>query len=183
MLIKYRIKGWLVYLLYNVILLTIAFLLNRFYQMLMFVLFYNGIQNCFMYRFHADTIQKDPIKAVRLCKVITISVELTYLTLCKDLNISVYSNLFVIFLIAFINCLLEFALRHFIIDIHDLSNQDNLLILCRNAKLTKNATDRMFLKYVEKKSYQEIADLENVDVETIKKSINRSRKKILKDQD
>ena len=183
MLIKYRIKGWLVYLLYNIILLTVAFLLNRFYQMLIFVLFYDCMQNCFKYRFHADSIQKDPIKAVKLCKVITISVEISYLAICQNINISVYSNLLTIFLIALLNCLIEFSLQHFIKDIHDLSDKDNLLKLCKNAKLSKNATDRMILKYIEGKSYQEIADLELMDVDTIKKSINRSRNKIFKDQD
>lgn len=180
MLIKYRIKDILIYIIYNIILLTISFLLNRFYQMLMFVLFYSLIQNCFKYRFHADTIQDDPIKAVRLCKVITIIVELTYLAFCKDLDISIYSNLIVIFIIALINCLIEFSLEHILIKEEYLKDADKLKTLCRNANLTELATNRMILKYVKGMSYQEIADLECVDVESIKKSINRSRKKILK---
>lgn len=183
MLIKYRIKEILIYIIYNIILLTISFLLDRFYQMLMFVLFYNLIQNCFKYRFHADTIQDDPIKAVRLCKVITIGVEITYLAFCKDLNISIYSNLFLIFLIASINCLLQFSIEHFVIKIDYLKDKDKLLTLCRNAHLTKKATDRMILKYIEGKSYKEIADMECVDIQTIKISINRSRNKIFKKQD
>ena len=183
MLWKIKLKSLIGYLIYNIVLLTISYLLNRFYQMLIFVVFYELIQNCFKYRFHADSIQKDPIKAVKLCKVITISVEITYLAICQNINISVYSNLFIIFLIALINCLLEFSLRHFIKEINDLSNRDNLLVLCRNAKLSKSATNRMCLKYVEGKSYQDIADLECVDVDAIKKSINRSRNKIFKDQD
>lgn len=52
--------------------------------------------------------------------------------------------------------------------------------LCQKANLSKNATDRMILRYVENKTYQEIADLECVDVDSIKKSIMRSRKKIFK---
>ena len=180
MLIKYRIKGILVYLLYNIILLTISYFFGRFYQMLIFILFYSFIQNCFHYRFHADTIQDDPIKAVNLCKVITIVVEIIYLLLCKNLNISIYSNLFIIFLVALINCLLEFSLRYFIIKKDDLRDKEKLLTLCKNANLTKNATDRMILKYVDGKSYKEIADLECVDVQTIKMSINRSRNKIFK---
>ena len=50
--------------------------------------------------------------------------------------------------------------------------------MCEKAKLSKNATDRMILKYIDNKTYQEIADLECVDVQTIKMSINRSRKKL-----
>lgn len=178
---RYRIKELLVYITYNIILLTISFLLDRFYQMLIFVLFYSFMQNCFRYRFHADSIQDDPIKAVKLCKIITIVVEVTYLIFCENLNISVYSNLFIIFLIALLNCLLELALETTIVKESALKDKEKLSILCKRAGLTKNATERMFLKYIENKTYQEIADLECVDLQTIKTSINRSRKKIFKD--
>lgn len=180
MLWKIKLKSLITYLIYNAILLTISYFLNRFFQMLIFVLFFEFIQNCFRYRFHADTIEKEPIKAVRLCKVITIFVEITYLIFCDNLDISVYSNLFIIFLIAFINCLLEFSLENYIIKDSYLTDRDKLTELCQKAKLSKNATDRMILRYVENKTYQEIADLECVDIESIKKSIMRSKKKIFK---
>lgn len=178
---RYRIKELLVYITYNIILLTISYFFDRFYQMLIFILFYSFIQNCFRYRFHADSIQDDPIKAVKLCKIITIVVEVTYLIFCENLNISVYSNLFIIFLIALLNCLLELALETTIVKESALKDKEKLSILCKRAGLTKNATERMFLKYIENKTYQEIADLECVDLQTIKTSINRSRKKIFKD--
>lgn len=178
---RYRIKELLVYITYNIILLTISYFFDRFYQMLIFILFYSFIQNCFRYRFHADSIQDDPIKAVKLCKIITIVVEVTYLIFCENLNISVYSNLFIIFLIALLNCLLELALETTIVKESALKDKEKLSILCKKAGLTKNATERMFLKYIENKTYQEIADLECVDLQTIKVSINRSRKKIFKD--
>lgn len=180
-MMKYRIKDTLDFLIYHIILLTISFLLDRFYQMLLFVLFYGFIQNCFKYRFHADTIQHDPIKTVRLCKIITICVEIIYLMLCKDLDVSIYSNLFIIFLITLLNAILEFSLEIFLIKEDDLKNESKLLLLCKKAKLSKNATDRMVMKYIKNMTYQEIADLECVDLQTIKISINRSRKKIFKD--
>ena len=62
----------------------------------------------------------------------------------------------------------------------DLKDKDKLKFLCTKAHLTQNATNRMMMKYIENKTYQEIADLECVDIQTIKISINRSRKKILK---
>lgn len=182
-MLKYRIKNILIYLIYNIILLTIAFLLNRFYQMLIFVLFYSFLQNCFKYRFHAETIIEDPIKAVRTCKIITIFIEIIYLIFCYNLDISIYSNLLIILLITIINCLLQLLLENFMVKQDVLKNKEKLLNLCRKVKLTKNATDRMFMKYIDNKTYQEIADIECVDVETIKKSINRSRNKIFKNQD
>ncbi len=180
MLWKIKLKSLISYLIYNIILLTISYFLDRFFQMLIFILFFEFIQNCFRYRFHADSIVDNPIKAVRLCKVITIGVEIVYLIFCKDLDISVYSNLFIIFLIAFINCLIEFAIQNFAIKENVLKDKDKLLELCNRSNLTANATNRMILKYIENKTCQEIADIECVDVDTIKKSINRSRKKIFK---
>lgn len=183
MLWKIKLKSLLIYIIYNILLLTVSYFLNRFYQMLLFVLFFNFIQNCFHYRFHADTIQSDPIKAIRLCKVITILVEIVYMCLCGNLDISIYSNLFIIFSIATANCLLEFSIENFVIKKDCLKDKDKLLYLCQKANLTQNATNRMIMKYVDNLTFQEIADKECVDVETIKKSINRSRNKIFKNQD
>ena len=151
--------------------------------MLIFILMFNFIQNCFNYRFHADTIQSNPVKAVRLCKLITVGVEIVYLIFCKDLDISVYSNLFIIFLIALLNCLLEFSLENIVIKKDALRDKDKLLALCLKARLTESATNRLYLKYIENKTYQEIADIECVDVETIKKSITRSKNRIFKNRD
>lgn len=148
--------------------------------MLIFVLFFEFIQNCFKYRFHADTIVKNPIKAVRLCKVITIVVELVYLAFCNELDISLYSNLFVVFVIAFTNCLLQFSIESFYSKENCLKNKEVLLDLCSKANLSENATNRMILKYIENKTYDEIADLECIDVDSIKRSISRSKKRIFK---
>lgn len=75
-MLKYRIKDTLDFLLYHVILLTVSYFFDRFYQMLIFILFYSFIQNCFRYRFHADTIQSDSVKASLLCKIMSITMEL-----------------------------------------------------------------------------------------------------------
>ena len=183
MLLKIKLKTLASYLIFNAILLTLAYFLNRFLPMLMFILFFSFMRGCFYYNFHADSITDNPIKAVRLCKLITIIVELVYLAFCQPLDISVYSNLLIIFTIALINCLVEFGIEHSVIRYDQFRDKDTLLLLCNNAHLTKNATDRMILKYVENKTYKEIADLECVDIQSIKISINRSRKKIMGNQE
>ncbi len=175
-----RIRGLLFYILYNIIVLVISYFFDRFFQMLLFILFYSFVQECFRYRFHADTIQDNPIKAIKLCKLITIVVEVIYFIFCKDLDISVYSNLMIIFSVAFTNCLLEFSLEHYFIKKDVLKDKDKLLMLCSKAKLSKIATDRMIMKYIDNKTYQEIADIECIDLNSIKKSISRSRNKIFK---
>lgn len=180
MLWKIKLKSLITYLIYIIILLTLSYFLNRFFQMLIFVLFFEFIQNCFRYRFHADTIITDPIRAVRICKFITIIVELIYLAFCNKLDISIYSNLLIIFLIAFTNSLLEFSLETFFTKENCLKDKEVLMGLCSKANLSQSATNRMILRYIENKTYEEIADLECVDVDSIKRSISRSKAKIFK---
>lgn len=172
------LKERVIYLLYNLVLLAFAFVFERFLQMLMFLLFFNSLQNCFAFRFHSNTIVENPIKAVKYCKIITIVIEIIYLSFCKELDVSVYSNLFVIFVIAFTNALLQFYCEKTIITKARLSNLDDLKYLCEEAHLSQLATNRMIMRFVEKKSISEIATIEFVDDETIKKSIQRSRKKL-----
>jgi hypothetical protein len=57
-------------------------------------------------------------------------------------------------------------------------NKDDLLKLCSEAGLSELNVNRMVLRYVERKSIQEIADIEFVDSYTISQSLYRSRKKI-----
>lgn len=149
--------------------------------MLVFIMCYEFIQGSFKYRFHADSIQKDPVKAVRLCKLITICVEAIYLILCNNLDVSIYYHLLIILTIAFINCIVEFCLEHLMDKYSMLKDKDTLIYLCNVHNLTEDAKDRMIMKYIDGKSYKEIADIYCVDEDTIRKSINRSRHKILKD--
>lgn len=172
------LKGYIVYWLYCIALLILSYFLNRFFPMLMFILFFETIQNSFLKRFHADTLTDNPIKAVKYCKIITIVIEILYLIYCKELDISIYNNLLIIFVIALGNALLQFFVERAIIKKVCLSDLETLTNLCKENNLSANATKRMIMKYVENKTYREIADIECVDEETIKKSLARSRKKI-----
>ena len=173
------LRRTLVYVLYHLFILFISYLLNRFFQMLIFILFFNAIQNIFNYRFHADTIYpNEPNKASWMCKLITIGVEVIYLLFCKELNVSVYSNLFVIFLISFLNALLQFYLERTLTNINLLKDESYIIIHGREVGLSQLAIKRLILKYVEGKTNQEIADMEFVELESIKQSIRRSRKKL-----
>lgn len=98
--------------------------------------------------------------------------------LCKDLNTTFYGNLVIIFLIAFGNSLLQFYAERIIIARSKLSNLETLKLLCEEAKLTEVATNRMIMKYVEKKTYKEIASIECVEEKSIEQSIRRNRKKL-----
>lgn len=172
------IEHYLLYILYNIILLIISFICNRFFQMLMFILFFNSIQNCFNKRFHADTILNDPIEATKCCKIITLIIEILFIIFCKNLKFSIYSNLFIIFFIAFTNCILQYYCEKFIITKSILNDKRLLIEACNNIGLSELSTNRLILKYIEHKTYKEIADLECITEDSIKKSITRSRKKL-----
>lgn len=172
------LKKRLVFVLYCILLLAVAFVLNRFFQMLIFLLFFNFIQSCFTWRFHADTFESDPIKAVKYCKIITIVVHIIYLIFCKNLNISLYSNLFIIILIALINCLFQFAAERLVIKSFKLCNQETLIKMCKEADISEQVTKRLIMKYVEHKTIKEIAIIECVEEQAVKMSINRAKKKL-----
>lgn len=125
----------------------------------MFMLFFGFIQSCFLKRFHADHLfDNEPIKAVNTCKLITFSVEIIYLIFCKNLIISVYQNIFIIFGVALFNALLGFYAERTICFKSKLEDIETLIPLCKEAKLTPLATNRMVMRYVEKKTLKEIAD-------------------------
>lgn len=172
------LKKRIVFILYCILLLAVAFVLKRFFQMLMFLLFFNLVQNCFSWRFHADTIEKDPIKAVKYCKIITIVIHILYLIYCKNLDTSLYSNLFIILLIALFNCLTQYVLERIVVKSLKLCDYETLTRMCKEAGLTYEVTSRLVMRYVDHKSIKEIAAIENVEEQTIKMTINRAKKKL-----
>ena len=167
------------YVAYNIIILTIAFFFERFVQMLMFILMFGMIRKGFNYTFHANTIYPDePIKAGKVCKLITIGVEIIYLIFCKELNVSVYSNLFVIFVIATINALLQFYLERVLNSKALLKNREFILTKGNEVGLSTTAINRLILRYVEGKSIKEIASIECLTEESVKQSLRRSKRKL-----
>lgn len=173
-----RIRGLIFYIIYCLIILTISYFINKFFQMLIFILGFDLIQNCFSKRFHSDTIIDNPIKATKYCKLITIVIQILFLIYCNETNLSIYGSLFIIFVICIINFLLQYFFERNKVNKSILSDKETLLTLCKEVNLSEEATKRLVMKYIEHKTYEEIAMIEYVNVETIKKSINRSRKKL-----
>lgn len=173
------IQNRIIYIIYCVCILFIAYIGNRFLQMLIFILFFNFIQSCFTARFHAETIIKDSyIKAGRLCKIITFIVEMTYLALCTDLNVSLYSHLFLILGIATLNCLLQISFTSVVAKKLKYYNYEELNLICEKVNISYQAKQRLISHYIEHKTIKEIANQECVEEQAIKMSINRSKKKI-----
>lgn len=173
------LKNRIVYILHCIIMILFAGIFEKHFEMLLFILFFNAIQNCFNLRFHANTIyEKEYIKADRLCKVITICVEIFYLIFCKSISNSIYVNFLFIFLITFTNALFEFFLKKTMTFEAQLKDKERLLKLCRDANVSQIHINRMVLKYIENKTYQEIADIEKMEYESIRSSIKRTKQKL-----
>ena len=172
-------KKRLVYYLYCVLIVLFSYVFDRHIQMIMFIVFFELIQGCFKYRFHADTIfPNEPIKATKYCKIITCIVEIIFLIFCKEIDTSYYLNVFVIMGIAFVNTLLEFCLERLIVTKSILNDKEKLEIACKQANLSELETKRMIMKYIEKKKYSEIALIERVEDDSIRRSIVRARRKL-----
>lgn len=167
----------LVYLLYNVFLLVASYLLGRLFQVLILILFYNVIQDSFNYRFHADALTDDSIKASRLCVLITIVVECLYLLICININVSVYGNLLILLFFSTISALLQYANVHSEIYIKP-SFQNHILERCEQANISELAKRRLIAHYIEKKTIKEIAIEECVEEASIKQSIRRTKRKV-----
>ena len=168
----------LIFLIHLLILFGIAYFFDRLIQMIMFEVLFNLIQNSFKYRFHSDSIINNPIKAIKICKIITISIEISYLIFCISFENSIYSNLVIICLISCCNALVQFYVMKTIDLDNDLRDKDRLIEICKIAHLSKLSTNRLILRYIENKSIKEIADIEGVEEGTISISLMRSRNKL-----
>lgn len=173
------LKRKIPFFLHLILMFLFSMLFNKHFEMLLFIISYKAISTCFTKQFHADTLfDDDSARANNLCKIITIIVELIYLYMCRKYNLSIYSNVFLIILISVFSGLIQFFLERNIVKPSKLTNRESLEALCLEANLSKEATKRMILRYVDKMSIKEIAKLEFVEEETIKQSIRRSKRKI-----
>lgn len=168
-----------IFFLHIILIFLFAMIFNKHFEMLLFIVGYKFISLCFNKQFHADTLfDNEPIRSTKWCKIITIIVELLYLYMCKKYNLSIYSNLFLILVISVISGLLQFFLERVIVYESKLRNKDTLLILCAEANLTQEATNRMVMRYIDKLKVREIASIEYVEEKTIKESLRRSKRKM-----
>lgn len=177
----WRLRNCISYVIFNIVMILISHLFDKQLGMIQFIVCYNLIQQCFNKRFHSDTIIKDSaIKADLYCKAITIVVEIIYLIISIKATITLYLNILIILSFCFASYLLQFCLERIATKKSNLNyvNKKLLIEMCKEASLTPLVINRMVLKYVEHKTYKEIATIEYVDESTIKKSINRARKKL-----
>lgn len=126
--------------------------------------------------------------SVLVCTTLAVLVFVTATRLSLPLYISVLCNILIGCLVAYMMYVMYCYMNYTNYDGITLRKgmlKEDLIKLCDIAGLTEQATNRMVLKYIERKTLQEIADIEYIDYQTANQSIYRSKQKIkqaLKDE-
>lgn len=167
-----------IYTILTTIVLCVAHIFDVALEMSLFIIYYYFIKGLFAKQFHADTIAKTATQAVRLCFTITFITQLIFIFLLVSFNLSFYINIYLGIVLGLISYILEDWLENKLAKTSVLKNKEELLKACTKANLTKEATNRMILRYIEGLHVKEIAKLENVEESTVTQSIRRSRRKL-----
>lgn len=124
--------------------------------------------------YHADKILK--------CTTLALLVFLIATRIPLPLWLSVFCNILIGCLVAYIMHIMYYYIKYTKkgITLRLGMSKEDLLNLCSDAGISDLNLNRMILRYVEKKSIKEIAELEFVDTYTITQSLYRSRKKLKK---
>lgn len=171
-------KETIIYIILTTIVLCVAYVFDVLLEMSLFIIYYYFIKGFFTKQFHADTIAKTATQALRLCFTITFITQLIFIFILIKFELSFYLNIYLGIVLGMFSYILEDWLEKKIVKTSILKNKDELLEACRNAKLTKEATNRLILKYIDGLKIKQIADLEKVEETTIWQSIRRNRRKL-----
>nr|DAE44626.1 MAG TPA: ECF sigma factor [Caudoviricetes sp.] len=179
-IIKHRLKNLAIEISYLIVIFLIAFLYDKVFEIFGFILSYSLIRNEFSKMVHGSDFTKSAHKGIVYCRIITFIVQVVSIIFIIKLNISKYVNVGLAMSLGVVNFFAKDYIEYKYVKYCNIRNidKDTLVKKCREANLSEDAINRMVLKFIEHKSNQEIADLECVEAETIKKSISRSRKRI-----
>lgn len=171
-------KETIIYAILTTIVLILSYIFDVLLEMSLFIIYYYFIKGLFIKQFHADTIAKTATQAVNLCFTITFLTQLVFIFLLVKFDLSFYINIYLGVALGLISYIIEDWLERIIANNSILKDKTKLLEACKNANLTKEATNRLVLKYIDGLKAKEIAELENVEELTISQSIRRSRRKL-----
>lgn len=172
------LKETLIYALLTTIVICVAHIFDVALETCLFIIYFYFIKGLFNKQFHADTIAKSSTQAVRLCFTITFITQLIFVFILVKFDLSFYINIYLGIALGLFSYILQDWLEKKAINASILNNKEELIKACKNAKLTKEATNRLILRYIDGLHIKEIAELENVEELTISQSIRRSRRKL-----
>jgi len=171
-------KETIIYTILTTIVLCVAYIFDVLLEMSLFIIYYYFIKGLFVKQFHADTIAKSATQAVNLCFTITFITQLIFVFILVKFDLSFYINLYLGIALGLLSYILEDWLERISATLSVLKDKVKLLEACRNTNLTKEATNRLVLRYIDGLHIKQIAELENVEEATVWQSIRRSRRKL-----
>lgn len=171
-------KETIIYIILTTIVLCVSYIFDVLLEMSLFIIYYYFIKGLFIKQFHADTIAKTATQALRLCFIITFVTQLIFVFILVKFDLSFYINLYLGIALGLFSYILEDWLERISITTSVLKDKTKLLEACRIANLTKEATNRLVLRYINELHIKQIAELENVEEATVWQSIRRSRRKL-----
>ena len=172
------LKETIIYSILTTIVLGIAYIFNVLLEIALFIIYYYFIKNLFTKQFHADTIARTARAAVFLCYTITFVTQLIFIAIVASFHVSFFINIFLGIVLSICSYILEDWLERTISLNAILKDETKLIQACTNASLSKDATNRMILRYIKGKHIRDIAYMEHVEEATIWQSLRRSRKKL-----
>lgn len=167
-----------IYTILTTIVLCVAYIFDVLLEMSLFIIYYYFIKGLFSKQFHADTIAKTPAQAVRLCFIITFITQLLFVFILVKFDLSFFMNIYLGITLGLLSYIISDWAEKYTSTKYILKDETKLLEACKNANLTKDAANRLVLRYIKGLHIKEIAELENVEEATVWQSIRRSRRKL-----
>lgn len=177
-ILENHIKNILISIILLTFVIIIAIIFDKLLEFITFFVTYTLIKNEFTKAVHGSDFTTSGKKAIIYCIIITTSIQIISLIFLIKIDFSKYANILLAFVLGVINYYAKDYLEKVIVNKSILNDKDKLLLACKNANLTKSATNRLVLKYVDGMKIKEIAEIENVEEITILQSIRRSRRKL-----
>lgn len=185
-MLNYRTKQILINLGAYILVLIPAYFGNKIIEVTISIIIFSLLRNCFPKTYHADTIEKDPNKAIKLCILNSITLFCLIQPLLIKINASILVSAFVGIIIAYVSYLLEDYLelrnkecdkdnknkRDIIIDLLDNNvSLEYITNFCKNKGLKENIAKTVNL-YLNN-TLQETSDQLYVDLSTVKRRIDK----------
>ena len=178
-ILKHKIINALWDLLSYSVVIILAYILNRPYELFVYVISYTFIRAEFSKAVHGKDFTSSYVKGIIYCRLITMVVQAISIILLISVDISRYVNVLMGISLGIFNFFAKDYLEYHLVKTNLwLMNEQILEDLCVKHNLTDLAKNRLRMRYIEKKKIREIADIEKVEVESIEEFFRKLKKRL-----
>lgn len=116
LILKYKIKNIGLDLIYYIILFALAYLFNKTFEMIIYVVSYTIIRSEYYKQIHGKDFTESYSKGIKYCRYITFGVQIISLVFIISVDISKYVNLLLAFILGIINFFAKDYLEYIIVN-------------------------------------------------------------------